>query len=344
MTIFGTDLSSNNAGLTVAELKEAGFSFLTARALSFPNGNMIEDSNYAGWRDEARAAGFPFACYVLWHTYYTPYDQARELARIIGDKSIPILMDMEPDSSNPTIEFEAQCWDACKVQGLNPRVLYDPRWYWNEEGGPALNVRPWRLVSSAYGSNRAGSPSAVYAANGGDGGSGWNEYGGLAPAIWQFGSQLQCAGHVIDGDAFKGTVADLIHTGMFTDWGDSMALDPKDPVVKTIIADIGAVKSDLDNLGNIIVHGDAHHPNSLDALQRGLSLIIHGGDGYPNSEDALAGHITQLQAALTGIASTLATLQAGQVDAKAVEQDLIDAGLPELVAQGVAAHLTLATK
>ena len=225
MTIYMVDVSSHNAGVTVDQIKAAGISGMTARAVSFPwNGSvpqMIEDPNYAGWRDRAKALKFPFAAYCLFHTYFTPTKQAAFLASIIGDTGIPVLLDMEPDSSNPTITFMEDCYDACKVANLSPVPLYNPRWYWSgpPEDAASLTGRPWKLVSSNYGGNPTGAAAAVYAKAGGDAGwPGWAPYGGLTPVVGQFGSNIQVANYLLDGDAFKGTVAQLIATGMYTDW------------------------------------------------------------------------------------------------------------------------------
>jgi hypothetical protein len=94
VTIFGTDISDDNAGLTIAQVKAAGLQFATARALSYSfQGStplMVEDPSYAGWRDEARAMAFPFACYVLFHNYFPVRDQVTLLGQVIGDKKIPV--------------------------------------------------------------------------------------------------------------------------------------------------------------------------------------------------------------------------------------------------------------
>lgn len=228
MTVTGPDVSSQQAGLSVASVKQAGHSFLTARALSFPNGLMEADPAYSTFRDEAKALGFPFAAYVLIHTYVTPQATAALLAKTIGDPNIPVMIDLEPDSDTPTVGFAVQCWDAFAAEGLHPRVLYDPRWYWSELNGPALTARPWAVTASAYGSNAPGAALSRYTSMGGDTGPGWEPYGGITPSFWQFGSQIVLGtdsnGHTVYGDcnAYRGSQDELTTLGLFTGWGDGM--------------------------------------------------------------------------------------------------------------------------
>jgi hypothetical protein len=229
VTITGPDVSDRQAGLSVASVKQAGHSFLTARALSFPQGLMQADPAYSSFRDQCKALGFPFAAYVLVHTYVTPAATAALLAKTIGDPAIPVMIDLEPDSDTPTVGFAVQCFDAFAAEGLQPRVLYDPRWYWSELHGPSLTARPWRVTSSDYGSNAPGGALSRYTSMGGDTGPGWEPYGGLTPTFWQFGSQIVLGtdsnGHTVYGDcnAYRGTLDELVTTGLFTDWGHTLS-------------------------------------------------------------------------------------------------------------------------
>src|SRR5215831_3858668 len=77
VTIFGTDISDHNAGLTIAQVKAAGLQFATARAMSFP-----------------------FACYVLFHNYFPVRGQVTLLGQVIGDKKIAVPIDAEPDGGS----------------------------------------------------------------------------------------------------------------------------------------------------------------------------------------------------------------------------------------------------
>jgi len=229
VTTTGVDISDRQAGLSIASVRQAGHRFVVARALSFPQGLMQADPSYATFRDQCKDLGVLFAAYVLVHTYVTPAATAQLLAKTIGDPRIPVMIDLEPDSDTPSLQFAAQCWDAFAAEGLHPRVLYDPRWYWSQSGGPVLTVRPWALTSSNYGANTPGAAATRYAAEGGDLGPGWQPYGGLAPTFWQFGSQIVLGtdSHGLtvygDADAYRGSVSELAATGLFTDWSHIMS-------------------------------------------------------------------------------------------------------------------------
>jgi len=331
VTIFLVDLSDHNKGVTVAQLKAAGIAGMTARAVSFPwNGStpeMVIDPSYKAWEAAARADSYPFAAYCLFHTYFTPTAQAQFLASVLGDAGIPILLDCEPDSdAPPSIEFEAECFYACKVANLNPQTLYDPRWFWSSsEGSGNLAVRNWRLVSSAYGTNRNGTAAAVYASVGGDQAAGWAAYGGLAPSVYQFGSQIEVGSFLLDGDAFKGTVAELIQTGMFTDWGDPMTLFGQTQVdqLKAIYnAVTGAVDPGTTNLASEVaadLRTDQENFNRINALSALLKAVGANVSTVDSDVKAAEAAIAALPAEPTAadIATALQPLL-GPTDAAAV--------------------------
>jgi hypothetical protein len=226
VTIYGVDIAGRSGandfqhGLDMATVKKDGFTFVTARAVAFPHGSIAEDGDYAIFRGGCKANGLLFAAYLLPHTNYTPAAQAQKLADVIGDKTIPVMIDWESDGtwSVPSYSFACEVRDACEARGLHVATLYGPHWYWSSMGSPTLTNRPWRLVSSTYGNNSVGSASTRYASQGGASGAGWDPYGGLKPSIWQFGSQIRCAGQLVDGDAYEGTLASLVSSGMFTNW------------------------------------------------------------------------------------------------------------------------------
>lgn len=234
MTLFGVDLSSNDAGLSLASCRRTGFRFATARILSYPKGIMTLDPSWFTFRDQAKQLGMLFRGYVLFHTYYSPAEQASHAAAAVEDLTIPVMIDLEPDSDSPSLVFAAACWDALKTEGLRPVALYDPRWYWSALGGPDLTIRPWSLVSSNYGSDAPGAAVTRYQAEGGDTGPGWAPYGGLTPAEWQFGSQIVLGTEANgstrygDADAYRGDLATLGASGLFTDWSGDTMTAPKD--------------------------------------------------------------------------------------------------------------------
>ena len=349
MTIFGADLSSHNAGLTIADLQNAGLQFCTARAVSFPwNGStpeMVEDPDYAAWRDEARALSFPFAAYCMFHTFFTPTSQAQFIASIIGDAGIPVLLDFEPDSDSPSLAFIESCFDACKVANLSPVPLYDPHWWWASQGDPVLTIRPWKLVSSSYGANPKGPAATVYAAGGGDKGwPGWAAYGGLTPVVGQFGSQIEVGTHLVDGDAFKGTVPQLIATGMFTDWGDPMTAPSQYSGTDWADFETHVANGVRTAFAGGVAQGQQSIGGTLSAELSTAQTLVNKVNALASAVAGEGGTLSDVQTHLTNLEAAVAQLQAGQIDVPTFVTDLEAAGFPGEIAADIANHLTLATK
>jgi len=236
VTIFGVDISDFQRGLTMSTVKANGYSFVIARALSFPNGMMVEDPSYETFRDQSRVEGLLFGAYVLFHPSRTPAAQAGLLADKIGDNSISVMIDWEPDGFPPSIAYAEACYDACTALGLRVTLLYAPYWYWVQQGFPSLTGRPWVGVNSSYGSNPAGYGSVVYP---GDDSAGWSSYGGLPVTILQFGSRVQLSGWLgnVDANAYRGTLDQLHAERLFTDWSTAQPT-PLDPATEEVPSDM----------------------------------------------------------------------------------------------------------
>jgi len=262
------DISDHQAGLDLAKVKAQTYAGVTARLLSYPNGGApVVDPSYPTFLAAAKANHMLFAAYVLFHTNVPVPTQVADAKAHIGDLTIPVMIDAEPDApSTPSFAFIVSCYDEIKRQGLVPGALYDPRWYWSgAEGSPNLTVRPWRLVSSAYGSNKVGYGSTEYASLGGDAGQGWNPYGGLTPSIWQFGSQIKLDGYngPLDADAFRGSEAQLVSTGLFRNFAAPTpppAPKPPAPVpgVHSLNSPDGTHVLAMQNDGNLVIYHGSH--------------------------------------------------------------------------------------
>jgi hypothetical protein len=93
-----------------------------------------------------------------------------------------------------------------------PLLVYLPRWNWLDHlGSPGLSELGCPLVASDYGDNSPGAPAELYAARDGDDGRGWAGYGGVTPALWQFGSRARVPGLAAPTDinAYRGSPARL---------------------------------------------------------------------------------------------------------------------------------------
>lgn len=204
VTILGTDISSFQHGLNLASLKNASFVFAKCS-----EGTYYTDADYAGWRSQASALGKPFA----WYHFLSGEDsaaQARHTVACCGDPRLPGMLDAEPEGSfKPSLSQILDYVDAAHAAGLNLRLVYLPRWYWQQIGLPDLTglaARGVHLVSSSYPSASSGTPLGLYP---GDSAAGWQPYGGVTPLIYQYTSQGADGGQYLDYNAFKGTVEQL---------------------------------------------------------------------------------------------------------------------------------------
>ncbi|MFC1418601.1 GH25 family lysozyme [Streptacidiphilus cavernicola] len=191
MTLFGHDVSSYNPAYQPA----AG----TFHMVKCSEGAHTHDSEWSTLSARVRAAeNTLLIAYHFLHSDSTPAAQAANTAEVPGIKGLPLMVDVEVEgTSKPTIAQCAAYVDEARRLGLNPRLVYLPKWYWEELGSPSLQPlidRGLHLVSSAY-------PTQGHYP--GDSGSGWQPYGGMTPLIWQYSSVP------LDCDAYKGTLAQL---------------------------------------------------------------------------------------------------------------------------------------
>jgi len=201
MTIFGPDISSYQRGLNLASLANA--SFVIAKTTE---GTYYTDPDYDGWRLQSAALHKPF----IWYHFLSgeaASAQAAHTAAKVGDKNLPGMLDFEPTPTfRPTLAQAIAYVDAAHAAGLNLRLVYLPRWYWQQIGSPdlgALRDRGLQLVSSAY-PGGSGSAPAIYP---GDKATGWGPYGGMTPLLYQFTDKASDGGQPLDYNAFQGDVA-----------------------------------------------------------------------------------------------------------------------------------------
>lgn len=204
MTIFGPDISSFQHGVDVSALSDP---FVM---LKCTEGTYYVDADYPHWLAQARASK---KLVVAYHfiSGEDPHKQAAHLMAHIGDHSIPIMIDWEPEGSfHPSVAQLLALIDALIAAGGRVRLAYVPRWYWSQVGSPSLaglGTRGVGVVSSAYGP--AGLPPAQgYRASGGDTGNGWTGYGGMFPVLWQY-TDSGLEQQRLDFNAYRGTIDQL---------------------------------------------------------------------------------------------------------------------------------------
>jgi GH25 family lysozyme M1 (1,4-beta-N-acetylmuramidase) len=212
MTTFIPDVSQYQSGLTVATLKNQGFTGLSARCSIGAH----TDREFSRFRAEAKLYDMPFAAYHFLksdgHTRIADQVAACEIA--LGDKSIPCMLDWERDTnSQPVLSDAKQFLHGAAYAGLRFHLNYLPHWYWSEIGRPDS---PLPLVASSYGSNPVGIAQDIY-----PGDSHWPaDYAHSFVALWQFGSNIVVPGYAgrIDCNASLAPIAELIQHGWFKDW------------------------------------------------------------------------------------------------------------------------------
>jgi hypothetical protein len=204
MTIFGPDISSYQSGLDLSRLASA--SFVIAKTTE---GTYYTDANYQAWRRQAAGLGKPF----VWYHFLSGEDsraQAQHTLSNVGDSALPGMLDAEPAGSfSPSLAQMVAYVDAAHAAGLNLRLVYLPRWYWQQIGSPGLSAlanRGVQLVSSSYPGGSGGAPG-IYP---GDGAAGWQSYGGMTPLLYQFTAQASDGGQLLDYNAFRGSIDQLL--------------------------------------------------------------------------------------------------------------------------------------
>jgi lysozyme len=192
MTLMFPDVSSYQAGLRI----QPGTVAVVAKATQ---GTTYSDPDFHDFMNQAAAVGAIGAGYHFLEQG-NGFAQADYCHQFAGE--VPIMVDCEPGAgSKPTMSDVLDFIE--RYHGLGGRVwgVYYPHWYWQETGG---DLRPLRdiggacLISSSY-SGYTDSPT----------GAGWQPYGGLTPAIWQYTNNQPCGGKSVDFNAFRGTLDDL---------------------------------------------------------------------------------------------------------------------------------------
>lgn len=203
VTVFGPDISSFQHGLDLSRLPDA--SFVIAKTTE---GTFYTDAAYQGWRRQAASLGKLF----VWYHFLSSEDahaQVQHTVANVGDVGLPGMLDVETEGAfRPTLAQVLAYIGAAHDAKLNLRLVYLPRWYWQEMGSPdlaPLTARGVYLISSGY-PGGTGSPTALYP---GDSAAGWAPYGGVKPLLYQFTDRASDGGQSLDYNAFRGSVQQL---------------------------------------------------------------------------------------------------------------------------------------
>jgi hypothetical protein len=139
--------------------------------------------------------------------------------------------------------------------------------------------------------------------------------------LWQRYNDPRAKGLAVDVNEIRRTPLRLM--------GEDMALDPTDPVVLALRAQIAAIPA------AVIAQGVKNDASGLvQSLGDRIVDIEARETEFHNAEVTL----------LNALQLALANVTAGQVDVPTLIQQLLAAGLPEQLAQDLAAHLVLSAK
>lgn len=195
-TIFGVDISNHQNPISCQRIADEGFRFCIIKATEGTWRDPILHSHLA----DARSTDMHVAAYVYVRGETSAEQHAQALHDHLADTSVPIALDIEHGSGRDPAHWRA-IREAIEARGYRVILAYIPEWYWIEVGRPDLTGLP-PLWSSRYPSTQSNFASVLFDAAGQ---RGWQGYGGMPVAVWQFTDRAQVAGQKIDANAFKGT-------------------------------------------------------------------------------------------------------------------------------------------
>jgi len=295
MTLFGPDLSRFQAGINLAQVAAEGCRFVICKV---SQGSTWRDPAWPTFRDDARKAGLILAGYHMIDRS-NPVDQAANCKAELGDTTIPLALDWEESGGGGDWRNFMAVLQAFRGAGLNVRLAYCPRWWWQAQGSPDMSQAGIPLWSSRYVNTTSGSPTVMYGRVGLDR---WDGYGGLPVALLQFTDKAAIAGRQVDCSAFRGTETQLrtllsppSTTGAFMALTDAEQLE--------ILASIRALKPGL------VLPARSINCRTANDDQFGWSM-----NAAAEAADARA-LATQLQADVAALRQAVAQL-AAKLDAK----------------------------
>lgn len=345
-SLFGVDISnvndnsSNTVNLT--EIVAEGFSWIEAKV---SQGSGFRDADWPRTRNYCTTNEIPLIGYHYLDSS-DPVAQAQNCLTWLGDKTIPVMIDMEAGSGPITnaIAFAS----AITSLGGTVKFTYLPRWYWQQIGEPRITLP--NVISSAY-PGGAGYASSIYQSAGGATGTGWTPYGGQQPVIWQFTDQAAVAGLTLDADAYQGTVAglnDMIDTTTRAPQTPAAPALPPAPSVLSIVTDIdtqlrgpglkGWPQLGADDAGNDLTLVDAVAAIKTILEQKGAPVTDHLEETAAPRRALLSGNAGFFGALATFLGSLAANTASG--DASATSAWAYVAGALGATVTAVAAYLS----
>jgi hypothetical protein len=235
MTLYGPDTSNNNfnsasaAIALVSQLPGQGFSWIEQKV---SEGNYYRDPYWPVISQWCRQNNFP----CIGYHYVTTNDPASQAQTWLANNG----------GTHAMLDFEANSGDinnfwavvnAFNKAGVTISLSYIPHWYWQQIGQPDLSQVPG-LIASNYVVG-TGYASALYP---GDSALNWAPYGGATPQILQFTSSAQIGNLLLDCNAFRGTLDQLI---ALLQGGSVTQPDPNTATLNQILAIVQDIQEQL---------------------------------------------------------------------------------------------------
>jgi hypothetical protein len=228
MVLYILDGSGYQPNVNHSSLVKQGFSALIAKSTQGATGR---DSAFAYNKAGAKSARLRFAAYHFL-TERPAHDQAANCARMVGDKTIPVWIDLERTTgSKPTLGMALSFAAEMKKLGFHVPGIYFPHFYWSELGKPN-HPRGFHLWQAMYPNNRTGLASSAFTHVPA---SYWAAQGGIKPALLQFSDLIKVDGYSAntwDCSAFDGTLQQLDALNGFKNWSGTtiVAEKPHPPI------------------------------------------------------------------------------------------------------------------
>lgn len=297
MTLFGPDLSHFQAGINLAQVKAEGCTFVICKV---SQGATWRDPAWPGFRDDARLHGLELVGYHM-VTRDDPAAQAANCRAALGDPSIPLGLDWEESGGSGDWSNFMRTLGAFRGAGLNVRLAYAPRWYWQQQGSPDMRAAGLPLWASRYVSSGVGPPTQMYPAVQPQQ---WDGYGGLQVGLLQFTDRAHIAGKLVDCNAYRGTPAEL-HALLYPTTPGGPA--PVPATLDSLDAKVSLMKPGVvlpSRSGNCRSPGDDHFGATLHAWAEAADARALAA-GIAQTLASMRGDIAALAKAVQTLAETL---------------------------------------
>lgn len=202
MVTYGIDVASWQRGIDMGRVAREGFSFAVVK--------VTEGTGYVNPEARAQIDGALNAGLLVAQYHFLNRENVdAQVSHILRNcrKDLPIAIDFEHDPQNGSLPLWGQATEMRdKLKSSFPSVgIYTNEADWKKAGSVSLESWDW-VWKAKYAYNEGGFASVVYE-RAPD--WGWNPFGGRTPDVWQFTDKATCAGMSVDGNAYKGSAAQL---------------------------------------------------------------------------------------------------------------------------------------